>query len=461
MEQQMSSLPREHHFYVATAKFLFHHSEYGIVSVRDPIKIKSAEQYGLKPLILYGLTVAGLPIRWVTLTSFEQPKAFQEVLLEAWCKAEGLRGKPEILRINRHLAKACPELVSDMAKIGVRVEVADAKDKSLPASLRSAQESYKWLFRRAYSHDRSLEGAIKLFCQCVQDDHDFRVRNGNFTANSREVEDRLKAWLTLPAKIPALITFGCLSWKLGSWLSSWEASLAPDQPRYFSFDRLDGNTWLLTGENIPQDIDEDDGFWTDVGYDNTAEIAKHLVACWPNPPVWIAKNIGSTLRELQWFTSGKASLEQHVRVDLKALLGIEFDESMGRYFGAGPYVLMAHKSQAIMAVYETLSSGGIAHLCEIVPRHGAADPSWRYILIDQYEGPPSIVMAPRGSRVTERLPDLFLNYDGIRIVASEFFRDVVSTCAKACQEPAANIREMKSFAKRFDSRWADGAWLQE
>ena len=147
MNQQTQSSPRVHHFYVAIAKFLFHHSEHGIVSVRDPIKLKAAERYGLSPLILYGLTVAGLPIRWVTLSSVDQPRALGEVLLEAWRNAKGLRGRPDILRVNRYLATACPELVQNMAKIGVRVEVADAKDKSLPASLRAAQESSRWLLR--------------------------------------------------------------------------------------------------------------------------------------------------------------------------------------------------------------------------------------------------------------------------------------------------------------------------
>ncbi|WP_243885261.1 hypothetical protein [Shewanella algae] len=112
MNQQTQPSPREHHFYVAIAKFLFHHPEHGIVSVRDPIKIKDAERYGLSPLLLYGLTVAGLPI----FTPVDQPKAFQDALLEAWNNAEGLRGRPDILRINRHLATASPELVGGNGK---------------------------------------------------------------------------------------------------------------------------------------------------------------------------------------------------------------------------------------------------------------------------------------------------------------------------------------------------------
>lgn len=183
--------------------------------------------------------------------------------------------------------------------------------------------------------------------------------------------------------------------------------------------------------------------------------------CWPNSPAEIAKCAGITLRELQWFTSGKASLERHARFDLEALLGIEFDESMGRYVEAGPYVLVAHKPLALKEVYEGISGGGDAHPCEIVPRQGAADPSWRYVLINTYGEPPSIVMAPRGAKITERLPDLLMNYAGTTSVAPEFYRDVVSTCARACREPAANIREMKDFVKRYEAHWADCTWQPE
>lgn len=167
------------------------------------------------------------------------------------------------------------------------------------------------------------------------------------------------------------------------------------------------------------------------------------------------------MRELQWFTSGKAPLDQHKRFDLEDLLGIEYDESMGGYVGTGPYVLMAHKPLPLREVYESISKGGDARPCEIVPRRGAADPSWRYVLINTFGEPPSIVMTPRGAKITERLPDLLLNYVGITPVSSEFYRDVVSTCARACREPVTNIREMKDFVKRYEEHWVSCAWQPE
>lgn len=462
MNQQALPSPREHHFYVAIAKFLFHHPEHGIVSVQDPIRIKDAEQYGLSPLILYGLTVAGLPIRWMTFTPVAQPKAFRDVLLGAWRDAEGLRGRPDILRINRHLATASPEMIGEMEKIGVQVEVADAREKSLPASLRSAQDSSKWLLRKRDREDRSSHaGSIQALCLDAQYDHEFHVSGRLRGVNSREVEEKIQQWLALPVQRQEPTSTVALDWQPGPWLSSWEISLPPDQPRYFNLDGFNGRTWLLTGEKAPEDIVEDDDFWADSDYDNAAEIAKKLVACWPNPPAEIARCAGITLRELQWFTSGKAHLDRHARFDLEELLGIEYDERMGGYVGAGPYVLMANKPLALKEVYESISKGGDACPCEIVPRLGAADPSWRYVLINTYGEPPSIVMAPRGAKITERLPELLMNYDGVRPVAPEFYRDVVSTCARACREPAANIREMKDFVKRYEEHWVDCAWQPE
>ncbi len=461
MNQQTPPSPRVHHFYVSIAKFLFYHVEHGIVSVRDPIKIKDTEQYGLSPLILYGLTVAGLPIRWMTFTSVEQPRAFRDVLLEAWSNAEGLRGRPDILRINRHLAMASPELARDMAIIQVQVEIADAKEKSLPASLRSAQDSSRWLLRESDSKDLSLAGAIQALCRDAQNNHEFYARGGHRGMNSRKVEDSLQEWLTLPVRRPVSTLTGALDWEPGPWLSSWETALPPAQPRYFNLTGFDGRTWLLTGEKASEDIIEEDDFWADSDYDNAAEIAKNLVSCWPNPPTEIAKCTGITLRELQWFSSGKASLDRHARFDLEELLGIEYDESIGRYVETGPYVLMAHNPLYIKEVYENLSNGGDACPCELIPRQGTADPSWRYVLINTYGKPPSIVMAPRGAKITERLPHLFMNYDGIKSVTPELYRDIVSTCARACREPTANLREMREFGKRYEKYWADCAWQPE
>jgi hypothetical protein len=217
--------------------------------------------------------------------------------------------------------------------------------------------------------------------------------------------------------------------------------------------------WLLTGGSEAEEVD--DNSWEDDYYDNVAEIAKNLIACWPNPPVGVAKSIGTTLKKLQWFTSGQAPLDSSVRDALESIFSVHYDRSMSSYFATGPYVLMAQKPQALKGIYTSISDGGNAAPCEIIPRQGSADPSWRYVLINTYGKPPSIVMSQRGAKITEHLPDLLINYAGITTVAQGLYGDVVSTCAKACIEPTANAREMGRFAKRYKDCWDNCIWLPE
>jgi len=377
-----------------------------------------------------------------------------DILQEAWEHGKGLRGLPNILKINRHIAKASPQLISELAKVGVQVEIADAKEKSLPSSLRVAQDRSMWIRKKHEIKDRSLAGYIQNLCKDAQFDHDVWFQRDPGGSYSREETIRIQEWLNLPVQFPkSHIPVSDLDWEPGSWLSSWESSVPPASPRYFNFSAFENRMWLLTGKKVSEELD-DDIYYSDDYYGNAAEFTKNLIACWPNPPVEIARTVGITLRELQWYTSGKAPLAGNKLYDLETLLGISYAQNTGNYTGREPYVLMAQNPAALTEVYEAISGGGDASPFEIIPDKGLADPSWRYVLINTYGEPPSIVMAPRGDRITDRLPDLLLNYSGIHSVSPEFYRDVVSTCARASREPSANKREMAEFAKRYQQRWS-------
>lgn len=468
MEEQ-PNMQREHHFYVAVAKFLFYHPEYGFVSIQDPIKLNDAEKYGLSPLLLYGLTVAGLPIRWMTYTPLDHPRALMDVLLEAWRNADGLRGLPDILRISRHLAQASPKLGQDLAQMGINVEVANAKEKSLPASLRSAQDASKWLNRWLPRENNkrvhTLSEAVHTLCQIAQLKHDSSMNDPLRDRYGRE-KDKLKEWLELPVQGPIPTCSTELDWEIGPWLSSWQSSLPPDGARCFYHDGMFGEHWLRTGEKPDFDVieeDDEENIWEASFYDNAAEIASNLVECWPNSPVEIAKSIGISLRELQWFIKGKASLDQQHRADLERLLGINYNGNIGEFEAIGPYVLVARKAKSLEKVFDAISYGGNAYLCEIIPYKGIADPSWRYLWVNTYgeKAPRSILMAPRGEKITDSLPKL-LHYSDISPVIPEFYRDIVSTCARASLSPLSNIKETADFQKRYSEHWMRcSCWLSE
>ncbi len=461
MNDQKNQTRREHHFYVSIAKFLFYHPQHGIVVVRDPIRLGDAAQRGLVPIILYGITVAGLPIRWMMFTTVDQRKSFHEILLTAWRNAEGLRGRPDVLRVNRHVALADPGLTEALARIDVRLEIADPKDKTVSASLRSAQDSSRWLWQQFNPINLSLRACVEALCLDAQKDHDQHSQSVPRHLSNRNLVESFQKWFDAPICKPSSMLLEDRDWKAGPWLSSWEIPLPPDQSRYFSYDIMSRRMWLLMGHNPSVESDDDDENSTDEEYDNTPEIAKHLVACWPNPPKEIAAAAGITLRTLQWFTSERSGLDERAQYDLSRLLGIEHDERFGGYMPVGPYVLIAKKAQAIEAIYQEISGGGDASPCELVPAQGLADPSWRYILINAHSTPPTIVMAPRGEAITELLPSLIMNYEGIRPVSHDFYRDVVSTCSRACLSPQDNVRVMKEFAERYEQHWGNFSWLPD
>ncbi|EEB1957874.1 hypothetical protein GNT71_17810, partial [Salmonella enterica] len=104
------------------------------------------------------------------------------------------------------------------------------------------------------------------------------------------------------------------------------------------------NLMVLHGFLLVKKISKDlnsDNFCFDDSYDNTAEIVKNLVTCWPNSPNEIAKKIGVTLKEFQWFMSGKASLDTFSLSALQEILGFTYDGYS--CVGTGPYVLIAKK----------------------------------------------------------------------------------------------------------------------
>lgn len=451
---------REHFFYVAVARFVFLHQKHGVVSVRDPIRLSEAEQLGLSPLLIYGLSVAGLPLRWMTFSNLAEPRPILAVLQEAWSQAEGLRGVPDTLRVNRHLAAACPDLASSLAKIGVRLLITDAADKTHPAALRSAQDASRWLLDRS-KDDSTGRDPVRALIENAAHDHRYDSQGGAIATAPAKARPQIQQWLALPVREAGLPPVETLDWTPGQWLYPQEASIPPKQSRYFHHDGFGERVWLLTGQEHGVDgtgVDDDP---IDNGFEEVAPLARNIVDCWPNPPAEIAAAVGITLRQLQWFISGRADLDQSARQRLEGLFSIGWDERSGYFTAFGPYVLIARKPQALEDLYTEISGGGDANPWELLPISGAADPSWRYILINTFGAPPSFVMVPRGDRIADRLDELILNFAGPLSVARSFYQEVVATCARACLSPEANVAAMTEFVRRHEEHWADRAWQPE
>lgn len=457
MAANNSDQQREHHFYVAIAKHVFEHSEHGVVFSGDTISLSDAARFGLKPLILYGLTVPGTQLQWFSFSDLDNPRSLLGFLIEAWSKGAGLRGCPDILKINKSIADSCPDLKLNLKKLGVEVVIAEKGDKKLSGSLRAAQDEVMrlgWLARNNAKDFYNL-GALNAYAHKGHNQH---VENKRWSwGGNKSVREAAEKWMNLPIKeIVAPWDSIKIDWEPGQWLSSWEVNAVPIGRRTFRKD--DGVTWLIAGG---EDVDDSSEFEMNAMEEACAEKTKLMMDCWPNKPAEIASALGITAKQLQRFVSKADKLPDEKIDALKEMLGLEESERFYDFDAVGPCVLFGEKPTKIAEVYDLLTHGGdLAYSIEVIPEKGNADPSWRYVIFKACGELPNIIMFARGSNSAEKIGDkMLMNFDGLKSIPAIIYREVVSTCAKASRDPHANRKMMYEFIDRqgqfFDgfSRW--------
>lgn len=442
---------REHQFYVTVCKFIFAHKTHGIVSLIDPLPLEEAKVLGLEQILLYGVTVAGLPLRWVTFSAFDERLDLLAVLQDAWAIGAGLRGKPDRLCVSRHLATAAPLLASRLAACGVELVVAGPTEKSLPAVMNAAQGAVRW-----YPDGRFGAGTVRSIAdlrRAAIADHELEIRHLS-SASSLDVRARAADWLALPVR-PSIADSGeSVDWKPGSWCWSWQATAPVGLERCFmSFDGTRTN--LMTG-NVRQWADDEDDDEEAQVYDgwenpNDAELIKDILSCWPNSVGEVAAASGYRVKELEWLQRRKFSEVDLRRVRLRQLLGIDRNPDHGDLELAGPCVLVARKGTSLEGVYVSHTGGGDASPFELLPERGLADPSFRYFLMNGFGSAPVLVMAGRGDPIEAEIPKRLFNFTGSVAVRESFYRDVVATCARACRSTEVNVSEAEAFQERNEA----------
>lgn len=447
------SLPfRTHYFSLAVCKHIFLHPTHGPVFVRNAMRCHEAGRYGLSPLLLYALFIPGTAIRRMTFALREEPHALYTTLHHLWAQeAEGFRGRPDALMLSRQVAAASPTLANRLALDGVELIIADKGDKVLGTALRTAQQDAMWFGLRPNSRQINTLGRL--------DEEAAARHHSDLKIPAGEDLQHQERWAALPCR-PAAAQAGAdeMDWSPGQWLASWEENLPlVSQSRYFHYADDDQTMWPLIGSgghSFEDDSGKDDESAADLGWKGADDptivtMAKDMVTCWPNSVAEVARSIGTTTRDLNWFLGSKAAIDERALSELLSVLGIE---SLKRGYpeASGPCVLIAKKVGAAARLYNELSHGGnLTFSYEAVPESGQPDPSWRYLLFQSCGEPPSIMMFERGSTAVDHLNEkTFINFEGMRQVPAMLYRDVVATCARACHNPLANRREVLGFAKR-------------
>ena len=446
---------RVHWFSVAIARHVFAHSDFGIVFARDPFDLTTAERYGLRPIIVYSVTVAGIGLRHLAFAPAGEPSSFLTVLQDLWRTSPALRGRPDVLKVSRNVERACPELADSMNKLGVQLTVADGKDKQFSAVLRYTHKAVLELFWSiSVSKGTTLTSIAALnTAASSKAESDARYRAQGQHRSGREAAEQAQAWMALPVRpLTGTLTHD-VPWLGGKWLHAWENDLPPVS----ALKMLDANGVKFMVHDEEQILDEDE-FLPEDFYDSAKKV-KLLVANWPNPPVEIAKALGISLRELNWFAGAEAALDQRIRTRLLSMLGVGKRNFHSYYDCVGPCVLVA-RSPSITKAYEDLSCGGdLKFSFEALPCKGLADPSWRYLVFGAHGQQISIIMVPRGSAIASRMDKTsFMNFRGSQEVPAHIYQDIIASCARACLHPQDNRKEMMAFSDRFEKHASAINW---
>lgn len=437
---------KEQHFYIAVSKYLFHHSELGIVTAEEPIRVEDAAEYDLSPIILYGLTVPKLSISWLTYSLYSEPKDLIEVLKEGWANANGLRGLPDILKVSKKLPEACPTLRNSLFRLGVVLATAEKTDKSFPASLRTAQESSRHFIGSLNQKEQEgYYGDIEKLCSYAQADHEFRMRLHQMDLSGQKLQLYLE-WSALPVRnCPERNTKNC-EWERGSWLFSWGNSLPPERHGSRAFCRYEEETrvWLYNKDvgHIKKRVD----------YDSV----KSLLKCLPFKPVYIASQIGITLKKLNWYLSGKDVLSNEEENNLIELINLEYDEDYLEFRPSGPYVLYLNDLKAMDTVFNAITFGGDSRPFEIIPTTDSyKDKELRFFVINQYgyAGEMSIIMAPLESELVSKLPEVLCNYVGEVKVLDGIYNQIAMICKTQSASPKADAKRIKSLILEYGYWW--------
>ncbi|WP_146625183.1 hypothetical protein [Sphingopyxis sp. FD7] len=450
-------MERLHHLYVSIAKQVFRHRDYGMVRVPDPITLGDAASYGLSPVLLYGITVAGLPYRIRYYSDLAAPRDLGEVLSLAWADASWLKGLPDRIMVSKHLAGAAPGLADAMDAVGVDLQIAGPREKSLPASMRSAQTGYLMFLKGGPEEPlKALEAAARQ----VDEPKGYRTLPGGLAMQKRAGE-----WDALENRGSATFVRP-IGFEQGPWLRSWEASVPPPQDRYFyippSGDFFHESVSLLIGDKSDFDEDdEDDGDeqWSpDDDYppslSDPYELVKSILACWPLPEKDVADAIGVTVRELKWYVSGRAMLPHDGWRRLCQRFTLEPSDG-NDYDIAGPLVLVARKRRHIEDCWVAMTSGGDSHPVELVPALAEADPSWRYFLVNRdNDRRLKLVIAPRGSDSAELVEStIAMNYRGRVAIPDLVYKATVEAVGIACRSTNHNSAAIRNLMYEHGSFW--------
>lgn len=440
--------------------------------MRDGVRADDAIAAGLTPLLLYGLAVEGLPIRYGRTAPLASPMPYRRFLHEAW--RANPQGLPDVLKVGARFLDPLPGLSDLTDHLGIKLAVAAGNDRSYSASQFVLNDSLQTAAFMAYPGRKQggTPAAVISMADIFKNDslRHMNWGHGLWGIEPPAVVARYREYLAQqPRQAPSPPDFDLPvdpDFTPGAWLYGNQKSLPPRTPRevralIYRKPAADGTIdeeaetdidGAGLGSDSPDPDDDDDKtFWAQ---EELAMMAK----CWPVPLSQLAQAAGVQTQELKWFLQGREALPYDAHQQLRMEMGVfgsehfyYVDDGTAVPCVEGDFVLTAPADQAnaLRRVFEKLAHGGDQDFSyEFIPERGRADPSYRFLVME-CDGL-HVIAVPRGGKSAVLLDNgALINFGGPLSVDPALYADVVKVWVQTTQGKLPPSRAGEALMPRW------------
>lgn len=420
-----------------------------------PISAIDARRLGYEPYVLFGLSIEGLPIRRIYLSRAEPLQNPADFLLSTWRSTKSFRGLPDRLKVHSLIDEGWPALRGFLQDLGVKYEVANGRDKSFSVGLRHLQEEARNLGHAFHFNPSDARACLNE--ATATNDH-LSLDAVKLRANRPEIRDTFDLLQERSIKhAPEDVIPPTMAAPNAAMFSIGQNNIAPIHA--VCANAGSNLTWFLdrgrADEGFPLLIADAEALERGASQAEVLELrrcVKPLIDCWPGGTATAASAVSIAKTRMEAFLSGDGELDRVEMNRIQQFFSIDEDRR-GYPEATGSYLLQARKAISVKAAYEMLSSGGdLQFSSELLPMRAAADPSWRFLLFWAHGQKPSLIMFPRGDKVTnliEPTPQRLINMNDAVTVEDTFYRFIVRTAARGAMAPNSYAKVMAAITERL------------
>ena len=445
----------EHYFSIQLSKNVFYREDLGIVP--SVSRIGDPERLNLKSLLVYGISIDCIPILRRRYCFVDRPLSIREFLSGFWQSKFGenvahLSGLPDCLVFDRKLKGLIDESVFEwLTNTQVSFRWSNGREKRFTAKMRNLQE-YPFLLASETTGKQQL-----------------RLETLNKHQNDRS------RYLTLDPKQREYA-------KQNSG-RSYDVRCENDiynQDITIDLDQLNINS-------VHDEYNQE--YVIEYGYDNypylmtydsrnqheivNSQIIREditpFVRLHPIGIAGIAKTLGLTKHKLKKYLSGGDELSLDEEYKLCGLISAELREGIYENYlqlnNEARIIWCHHGSEKdVNKAWETITNGGNSiRATEVIPNDGRVDPSYRLIVIQEYDSKANLLLFRRGERTSTRLDDQnpYINFTGQELIPPFVYSQLLAlTCAagKDLHSYKSAVRKLEKLQSMIEDVLPEPSW---